>query len=93
MKTKLLSEVEQIEACAENLRRQMGVSKRGETLFHSAISMWSDNEIAVEADGNGGALLMVVEGNYPSDYITHRERRFACEDEACEAAEGMIKTP
>ena len=52
--------------------------------------MWSATDVVVEADGEGGAKLLIVEGNYPADYITHKEQGFQTEDEACEAAERMI---
>ncbi|HYT60913.1 MAG TPA: hypothetical protein VEL06_12125 [Haliangiales bacterium] len=53
--------------------------------------MWSDEDIIVEADGFGGATLLVVEGNYPISYSIKRQRRFTREDEACEAAEAMAR--
>ena len=93
MKTKLITEIEMLESCTELLRKTIGVSKRGEILFHAPISMWSERDIAVEADGEGGALLLVVEGNYPDDYATHSERRFQYEGDACEAAQRMMKEP
>jgi hypothetical protein len=43
--------------------------------------------IVVEADGFGGATTMVVEGNFPIDFMTKVERVFATEQEAEEAAE------
>ncbi len=52
--------------------------------------MWSSKDVVVEADGTGGAKLLIVEGNYPSDYITHKEQSFKTEDDACEAAERLI---
>lgn len=52
--------------------------------------MWSATDVVVEADGTGGAKLLIVEGNYPSDYTTHKEKSFQTEDEACEAAERLI---
>ena len=53
--------------------------------------MWSEYDIVVEADGIGGAKLLVVEGNYPIDYLTKSERAFATEDAACEAAEKLLE--
>src|SRR5437870_1027277 len=56
----------------ETLRKQLGVSAPGEMLFQAARSMWSEMDVVVEADGRGGAKLLIVEGNYPADYTTHR---------------------
>lgn len=52
--------------------------------------MWSATDVVVEADGEGGAKLLIVEGNYPADYTTHKVQNFPTEDEACEAAERLI---
>jgi hypothetical protein len=40
----------------------------------------------VEAVGQGDARLLIVEGNYPIDYLIKSERIFPSEDEACQAA-------
>jgi hypothetical protein len=91
MKAKLLERIQQLENKAEQLRRQLGVSRRGELLFQAPNDMWSDLDVVVEADGTGKATLLVVEGNYPADYLTHREQCFDTEEEACEAAERMAE--
>ena len=61
-----------------------------EMIFQAPRSMYSATDVVVEADGVGGAKLLIVEGNYPADYLTHKEQSFQTEDEACEAAEGLI---
>jgi hypothetical protein len=45
----------------------------------------------VEAGGQGDARLLIVEGNYPIDYLIKSERLFASEDEACEAADELTR--
>lgn len=72
------------------LRQQLEVSARGEMIFQAPRSMWSATDVVVEADGTGGAKLLIVEGNYPADYMTHKAQFFQTEDEACEAAERLI---
>ena len=91
MKKKLRKRIEQLENEAERLRKELGVSKRGEMLFQEAQSMWSDRDVVVEADGTGKARLLIVEGNYPADYTIHRDECFDSEYEACEAAEQMTE--
>jgi hypothetical protein len=92
MKTKSqLEQLRKLEVKSERLRRSLGVSNRGEVIFQAPNSMWFDNDIVVEADGAGGAKLLVVEGNYPIDYLTKSERAFASEDAACEAAERLLE--
>jgi hypothetical protein len=65
------------------------ISVNGEIIYRASISIWPERDVVVEANGNGGAMLMVVEGNYPIDFITHDERSFTDEDKACEAADEM----
>jgi hypothetical protein len=68
------------------------MSYQGKLLFQSCYSLWPDEELVVEADGKGGATLMIVEGNYPIDYLIKRHRPFLSEDAACEAADEMIES-
>jgi hypothetical protein len=72
------------------LRQQLGISARGEMIFQAPRNIWSATDVVVEADGAGGAKLLIVEGNYPADYATHKEQCFQTEDDACEAAERLI---
>ena len=52
------------------------------------LAITPDEEIIlVEADGFGGAVLRVVEGNYPMDFYTREEQAFSTEAEALRAAE------
>lgn len=90
MKTKRLKRLHQLENQIAALRQEFGISARGEMLFQAPRSMWSSIDVVVEADGDGGAILLLVEGNYPSDYITHKEQPFSTEDDACEAAERFV---
>lgn len=68
------------------------MNRNGETVYKATVSVWPERDVVVEADGNGGATLMVVEGNYPIDFIIHDERSFDVEDKACEAADAMVGT-
>lgn len=90
MKRIQLKQLHQLENGIGILRQQLGVSARGEMLFQAPRSMWSATDVVVEADGSGGAKLLIVEGNYPADYMTHKEQCFRTEDDACEAAERLI---
>jgi hypothetical protein len=86
-----LEKLRKLEENCQRLRKSLDVSNRGEVIFQAPNSMWSENDIVVEADGLGGAKLLVVEGNYPIDYSTKSERVFATEDAACEAAEKLLE--
>ncbi len=70
-------------------RRGMNVSASGIVLFRAELS-YADDEVAiVEADGFGGAVLLIVEGNYPVDYNIRDKRHFPTEAEAVRAAEAL----
>ncbi len=86
-----LKELRALEKRSKGLRKSLGISNPGEVVFRAPQSTWSDNDVVVEADGVGGAKLLVVEGNYPIDYSIKSERRFSTEDAACNAAEKMAK--
>ena len=73
----------------DELRQRLGVSERGCVLYRADASYGDDEIIFVEADGFGGATLLVVEGNYPIDFFMHEERRFATEAEAVKAADSL----
>lgn len=66
------------------------ISHKGELLFQGWYSAWPDEELVVEADGLGGANLLIVQGNYPIDYLVRKSKSFLSEDEACAAADEML---
>lgn len=70
----------------DELRQALKVSDRGKLLFRAELSYGDDEVLLVEADGFGGGILRIVEGNYPVDYLTREERAFPTEEEAEEAA-------
>lgn len=90
MKTAQLNQLCELENKIAVLRQQFGVSERGEMIFQAPRSMWSATDVIVEADGSGGAKLLIVEGNYPADYVTHKEQFFQTEEDACEVAERLV---
>lgn len=86
-----LNRLLKLERDFEALKKQLGVSGRGEIIFQAPRSMWSEWDVVVEADGRGGAKLMIVDGRSPGDDVTsHREESFPTEDAACEAAERLV---
>lgn len=91
MKTTQVNQLHQLVNEMEVLRQQLGISARGELIYQAPRSMWSATDVVVEADGSGGAKLLIVEGNYPADYLTHKEQVFQTEEEACEAAERLVQ--
>jgi hypothetical protein len=76
----------------DGLRRGLNIGDRGEVLFRAELGLTYDT-LVVEADGFGGAVLRVVEGNYPIDYFIQREQRFATEEEADREAERLLDEP
>jgi len=73
----------------DELRKRLGISDRGQILHRFDASYCDEEIILVEADGFGGAVLRVVEGNYPVDFYTREERVFTTEAEALDAAESF----
>jgi hypothetical protein len=70
-------------------RKRLNISAPGVVLYRADVSYGDDEVALVEADGLGGAVLRVVEGNYPVDYLTRSENAFSTEAEAVRAAENF----
>jgi hypothetical protein len=70
----------------DQTRQRLKISAPGIVLYRADLSYGDDEIVLVEADGLGGAVLRVVEGNYPVDYNTREEKAFPTESEAVRAA-------
>jgi len=88
-KIQQLQKLAELERQSQEIREDLEISRPNEVLYKAPQSTWSDNDIVVEAGGQGDARLLIVEGNYPIDYLIKSERVFASETEACEAAEKL----
>jgi len=84
-----LAKLKQLHSESENIRQRLGISPPNSVIFRASIDPVEDEEVVVEADGFGGAKLSVVEGNYPIDFLSLRETRFATERRAIRAAEWL----
>ena len=69
-------------------RAQLGFSSPGTVLFKASPGISSD-ELIVEANGFGGAALMVGSGNYPIDFSVELLKQFPTEAEAMDIAERL----
>lgn len=78
--------IARLQSQLDELRQREEISERGELLFREYLNSVDDDLVVVEADGLGGAILRVVQGNYPMDYVIREERIFSTETEAEEAA-------
>jgi hypothetical protein len=78
--------ISRLQSRLDDTRSRLGISARGEVLLRADLSYCDDEVLLVEADGFGGGVLRVVEGNYPVDYLIRDEREFSTEAEAFEAA-------
>ena|ERR1700675_3506271 len=85
--------IARLQSQLDDLRLRLKIGDRGEVLFRADLSYGDDEIIIVEADGFGGAVLRVIEGNYPVDYITREERGFSSEEDAEAAAETLWGEP
>src|ERR1044072_2220373 len=81
-----IKRLRELEQESKTLRKTLGISRPDEVIFQASQDDWSDDEVIVEADGFGGATLLIVEGNYPIDYLVKSRREFTSEEQACEAA-------
>jgi hypothetical protein len=79
--------IARLQAQLDSLRKRLGISERGQVLYRFDASYCDEEIILVVADGLGGAVLRVVEGNYPMDFLTREEQVFQTEDEAVASAE------
>ncbi|PYJ93623.1 MAG: hypothetical protein DME54_04820 [Verrucomicrobia bacterium] len=84
-----LLRLKHLHAESEDIRQRLRISSPNSIVFRAPISPADDGEVVVEADGLGGATLNVIEGNYPIDFLSLRETRFATERAAIEAAERL----
>ena len=73
----------------DEIRQRLNISTPGAVLYRGDLSYGDDDIAVVEADGVGGAILRVVEGNYPVDYYTREEKEFPTEAGAVRAAEAL----
>jgi hypothetical protein len=72
-----LRKLAKLERQSQTIRNNLKISRPNEVLYQAPQSTWSDNDIVVEAGGQGDARLLIVEGNYPIDYLIKSERLFA----------------
>ncbi len=81
--------VASLQSQLDELRQRLKISERGKILFRADLSYGEDEVVLIEADGFGGGVLRIVEGNYPIDYLTREERAFSTEAEAASAADAL----
>ena len=86
-----LKKLRTLQAEIDKIRRELSVSERGEVLYRASLYADTDEEVLVIADGFGGAIATVVEGNYPIDFFTRHEKVFETEGAAIEAADKLIE--
>jgi len=85
-----LSRLKHLHAESERIRQRLRISAPNSVIFRALLNSIDDEEVIVQADGLGGALVSIVEGNYPIDFLSLRETEFATETGAMEAAEQIV---
>jgi len=88
-----IAQLRQAQAQADSIRRELGINAPRAVLYLAPLYATDDDVLLVEADGFGEATTSVIEGNYPIDYVTKREKRFLTEEEAVAAAADIIEHP
>jgi hypothetical protein len=81
----------ELEAKSAAIRRRLQISPPNIVIYKADFNAIDDEMIVVEADGLGGAVLKVAEGNYPIDFLCLLEKRFRTEAAAIKAAEQLKK--
>jgi len=81
-----LAQLRALDHAATKLRDQLGVSGIGEVIWRARDL---ESDMLVEADGYGGAKIVVVEGNYPLDYLIISKQVVKTEQEACCIAQAL----
>ena len=84
------AQLRRLQAQIDALRNKLRVSARGEVIYLASRDA-DDESVVVEADGFGGAVTKVVEGNYPLDFFVSHEKSFAKESAAMDAAESIVE--
>jgi len=84
-----LAELLILQEKTDAIREELKLAPPGKVLFLAPLDVTTEDTVVVEADGFGGATTMVIEGNYPVDYVIKFERLFPREREAENAAEQL----
>ncbi|MGH9875544.1 MAG: hypothetical protein ACRD9S_24065, partial [Pyrinomonadaceae bacterium] len=87
MSTQLKKLQKQVDA----LRNKLGFSAKGTVIYLAPRDGVGEKLVVVEADGFGGAVTRIVEGNYPLDFFTSHEKSFTKESAAVDAAEIIVE--
>lgn len=85
----MTSELRQLQSRIDAIRQKLGLSERGEVVYFAHIGV-DDQVVVAEADGFGGAVVKVIEGNYPIDFFTSQEESYSKEADAIEAARSIV---
>ncbi len=85
-----MATLKRLQEAVDGIRKELGLSAPGDVLYLAALNPTDDEAVVVEADGFGGAITRLVEGNYPIDFVVNQEEVFESEEEACEAAERAV---
>ncbi len=76
---------------ADKIREDLGISPPRGVLFKADLDPFNDDLVIVEANGFGQATTMIVEGNYPIDFLVKFERVFPTEEQAVAAADEVFE--
>ncbi|NGZ09383.1 MAG: hypothetical protein CV088_08340 [Nitrospira sp. LK70] len=85
-----LRRLRRLQSEIDSIRRLLGISSPGTVVYSSPLRSLEDEVVVVEADGMGGATTSVIGGNYPIDFTTKYEERFASEEMAIRKAENLV---
>ena len=85
-----LARLKELESESAAIRQRLGISSPNTVIYQASINPIDDETVVVEADGLGGAILSVVDGNYPIDFLCVRETKFLSERAAVREADRLV---
>lgn len=86
-----INKLRRLQRQADSIRTKLNISPPGAVVYKADLDIIGDESVVVEADGFGGAVTKIVEGNYPIDYYTKFESAFVTEDKAVARAEAIVE--
>lgn len=86
-----LERLRQLQEEADSIRGELGISPPKAVLYYAPRFPLNEEIVVVEADGFGGAITSIVDGNYPIDFVTNFEKHFETEEAAVNAATQLVE--
>lgn len=91
MRRQKLARLKELYREEEEIRGSLRISAPLSVIYLSNLDLLNAKQVIAEADGLGAAVVRVIEGNYPVDFVIHEEKEFSSEDAALRFADRLIE--